>query len=270
MSVLTAPATTTDTLAALAGGDGLAGAINALDDGIATNITAIALNAAIASPTFTGTVTIPTLKLGSTTITSSGAELNILDGVTSTAAELNILDGVTADKDEINFLDGSTAGTAVASKAVVLNATKDFNFGTGDVSATDITATGDVITDEIKASTADTPVKFSNSTYQVPVAYTPAGAATAILDVSNSNIHSITMPAGNITIAISNETVGQCFLIEITQDGTGSRTVTWFSTIKWAGGSAPTLTTTASKRDTFGFRVTGADTYDAFIVGQNI
>ena len=42
--------------------------------------------------------------------------------VTSTAAELNILDGVTADKDEINVLDEVTAGTATASKAVVLDA----------------------------------------------------------------------------------------------------------------------------------------------------
>jgi len=78
------------------------------------------------------------------------------------------------------------------------------------------------------------------------------------------------MPAGDITIAISNETDGQYFAIDITQDGTGSRTVTWMSTVKWAGGSAPTLTTTASKRDSFGFKCTGADTYDGFVIGQNI
>ena len=102
------------------------------------------------------------------------------------------------------------------------------------------------------------------------VAYTPSAAATATLDVSAGDIHSITMPAGNITIDISNETTGQCFLIEITQDAIGSRTVTWFSTIRWSGGTAPTLTTTASKRDTFGFRVTGSNTYDGFIVGQNV
>ena len=77
------------------------------------------------------------------------------------------------------------------------------------------------------------------------------------------------MPAGPATIAVSNETAGQCFVVEITQDGTGSRTVTWFSTIKWAGGSAPTLTTTASKTDSFGFRVTGTDQYLGYVIGQN-
>ena len=100
--------------------------------------------------------------------------------------------------------------------------------------------------------------------------YTPAGAATASLDLTDGNIHKITMPAGNITIACTGEVTGQCFIIELTQDGTGSRTVTWFDTIKWADGSAPTLTTTASKKDTFGFRVTGADTYDGYVVGQNL
>ena len=100
--------------------------------------------------------------------------------------------------------------------------------------------------------------------------YTPAGGATATLDCSLAGRHLITMPAGNITIALSNVTTGQYIQVEITQDGGGSRTVTWFSTIKWAGGVAPTLTTTASKRDVLGFICTGTDTYDGYIIGQNI
>jgi len=48
--------------------------------------------------------------------------------VSSTAAELNILDGATVVVGEINYLDlGSTAvGTAIASKAVVLDSNKDY------------------------------------------------------------------------------------------------------------------------------------------------
>ena len=74
-------------------------------------------------------------------VTSTAAELNILDGVTSTAAELNALDGITSNVDELNALDGITAvvgelnaldigstavGTAVASKAVILDSNKDY------------------------------------------------------------------------------------------------------------------------------------------------
>ena len=77
--------------------------------------TAQALQAPIASPTFTGTATIPTASITSLTfngvaITATGAELNILAGVTSTAAELNILNGVTASTTEINYLVGVTSG----------------------------------------------------------------------------------------------------------------------------------------------------------------
>ena len=64
------------------------------------------------------TFNIPASKLaiGGTAVTSTAAELNILDGVTSTAAELNIMDGVTATAAEINLIDGGTARgtTAIA------------------------------------------------------------------------------------------------------------------------------------------------------------
>ena len=43
-----------------------------------------------------GTLETDALSIASTTVTSTAAELNILDGVTSTATELNIMDGDTA------------------------------------------------------------------------------------------------------------------------------------------------------------------------------
>jgi hypothetical protein len=52
------------------------------------------------------------LAINGTAITSTAAELNILDGVTSTASELNILDGVTATATELNIMDGNTSATS--------------------------------------------------------------------------------------------------------------------------------------------------------------
>ncbi len=74
--------------------------------------TAIATKANTAGATLTGTTTYETLNDGTTALTSTVAELNILDGVTSTAAELNILDGVTSTAAELNILDGVTSTTA--------------------------------------------------------------------------------------------------------------------------------------------------------------
>lgn len=128
-------------------------------------------------------------------------------------------------------------------------------------------------TDTLTNKTLTTPTitkPVMDATNPTAQTYSPAIAGTATLDLSLANQHRITMPAGNITIALSNDTNAQIFTVSILQDGTGSRTVTWFSTIRWAGGTVPTLTTTASKRDQFIFIRTGASTYDGFIVGQNI
>ena len=81
-----------------------------------------------------GTFNIPTDKLAinGTAVTSTAAELNILDGVTATATELNLIDGVTATTAELNILDGVTAtaselnlldgGTSVGSSITLADA----------------------------------------------------------------------------------------------------------------------------------------------------
>ena len=114
------------------------GELNALDLGSTAVGTAIASKAVILDSnkdytglrnvTATGEVSMGTLDIGGTNVTSTAAELNILDGVTATAAEINTLDGVTAVVGELNALDlGSTAvGTAIASKAVILDSNKDY------------------------------------------------------------------------------------------------------------------------------------------------
>lgn len=61
------------------------------------------------------------LKYAGTAITSTASEINALDGITSTVSELNILDGVTATAAELNYNDITAAGTAQASKSVVLD-----------------------------------------------------------------------------------------------------------------------------------------------------
>lgn len=100
---------------------------------------------------------------------------------------------------------------------------------------------------------------------------TASDGATITFDLGTGAYrkHKVTL-GGNRTLALSNVGTGQAFIIALTQDGSGSRTVTWFSTIRWADGSAPTLTTTANKRDVLGFIQTGENTYDGFVVGQNL
>ena len=74
-------------------------------------------------------------------VTSTAAELNILDGVTSTAAELNILDRVTSTAAELNLVDGSSAGTIVNSKSVIYGSSGEVNATTLQIAGSSITST---------------------------------------------------------------------------------------------------------------------------------
>ena len=88
-------------------------------------------------------------------------------------------------------------------------------------------------------------------------------ASTITLDLGASVHHSVTL-AHNTTFADpSNEVVGQSGSIIITQDGTGSRTAAWNSAWKWAGGEAPTLTTTANAVDRIDYLVIAAGNINA-------
>lgn len=60
---------------------------------------------------------------------------------------------------------------------------------------------------------------------------------------------------------------GPCnVVLKLIQDATGGRTVTWPATVKWAGGSAPTLTATANKIDIISFYFDGTSYYGASIL----
>lgn len=69
-------------------------------------------------------------------------------------------------------------------------------------------------------------------------------------DVNLGGYLKLVMGAGNTTLANPSNTFdgGSC-VVEVVQDGTGSRLVTWGANFVFAGGTAPTLTTTANKRD---------------------
>ena len=59
------------------------------------------------------------------------------------------------------------------------------------------------------------------------------------------------------------------FTLIVTQDGTGSRTISWPSEVDWGSATAPTLTTTAAGVDVFVFTtVDGGSRWYGFTAGQ--
>lgn len=98
---------------------------------------------------------------------------------------------------------------------------------------------------------------------------TATDGATVTFDLTTYKKQRVTL-GGDRTLALSNVSSGDSFIISLGQDGTGSRTVTWFSTIRWDNGVVPVLTSTASKIDVFGFLQVGTNQYLGFTVGQNL
>ena len=140
------------------------------------------------------------------------------------------------------------------------------NAATGN--APSITATGGDTNIDLNIGAKGTGlIKETTARYQDVV--TATDGATVTFDLSDGNYQKVTL-GGNRTLALSNVKVGQFFVLDLVQDATGSRTVTWFTTIKWAGGAAPTLTTTASKIDTLGFVCTSSGNYQGYVIGQNL
>ena len=211
-------------------------------------------------------VGIAAASLTAMSVTSTAAELNLLDGVsglvqadftklaavTSTAAELNLLDGVSglvqadftklaavdATAAELNYLDITTLGTTAASKAVTA------------------------------ASTGV--VKFDAATQEKSAALT--SGTTVALDLNLATTFTITLAHNIGTFNWTNPAASgavSSFVLKVTQDGTAGRTIAWPSGVDWAAATAPTLSAAAGNVDVFVFFTSDAGTtWYGFTAGQ--
>lgn len=92
--------------------------------------------------------------------------------------------------------------------------------------------------------------------------------ATITPNFNSSNHFSVTL-GGNRTLANpTNLTAGQSGVIVVTQDGTGSRTLSYGSNYKFVSGAAPTLTTTASAVDVLAYYVESSSRITVRFIGD--
>ena len=156
--------------------------------------------------------------------------------ISSTPEELNILDGATVVVGEINALDlGSTAvGTAIASKAMVLDANKDYtgvrNFTlTGELDAGSLDISGDADID----GTLETDALSINGT-----AITATAAELNIMD-------GVTSTAAEINLLDGGTSVGGSITLAdadgfVVNDGGTMKTIPASDVKTYAAGSAAT------------------------------
>tara|TARA_R100000315_G_C5235348_1_gene147080 strand:- start:4403 stop:5461 length:1059 start_codon:yes stop_codon:yes gene_type:complete len=188
------------------------------------------------------------LVIGSTAVTSTAAELNILDGVTSTTAELNILDGVTSTATELNILDGVTATTA-------------------ELNYLDLATLGSTAASKVVSADANNVVRFTGGIHEEAVTVTSSSNATTVNLRDGTNfLHTLTE---NTTFTFSNPPTEACiWTLKIVQDSS-ARTITWPGTVDWPSATAPTLTATNAGVDVFVFLTNdGGTIWYGFTAGQ--
>jgi hypothetical protein len=184
-----------------------------------------------------------TLPDATGTLLISGGDLGTPSGGTLTnASGLPISTGV------------SGLGTGVAT---FLATPSSANLATA---VTDETGTGSLVFGTNPSVTNPTVTNYVETLYS-------ANTSTAItVSLANGTVQNLTL-TGNATITMPTAVAGKSFIIILSQDATGSRTVTW-STVSWPSATAPTITSTASKKDIYSFFSDGTNWYGV-TVGQN-
>lgn len=86
-------------------------------------------------------------------------------------------------------------------------------------------------------------------------------SASQNVNALNGNITALLMQSST-TVTLSNFAVG-VYILKITQGGSGSYTITWPASVKWSGGTTPTLTTTVGKTDVITLFYDGVNFYGA-------
>ncbi len=185
-------------------------------------------------------------------------------------------------------LAGSIVNTKLVNDSVTVTAGSGLsNGGEVDLGASisvDITPGGvtaamlntDVTLDEITDHGATTTNNITMGTITTSGVKTPilsgAGGGSTTFDLSTGSTFTHTLAANSTTtLAVSNVTAGQKFVVRLEQNSGGTGLVNFFNGIRWAGGNTPpTLTATVSKIDVLGFITSSSGHYEGFIIGQNV
>ena len=191
--------------------------------------------------------------------------INIAEG----CAPSGINDAIREMMSQIKDWQAGTSGdyTAVTAGGTGVGTLTGIVKGNGTSAFTAVTApSGTIVGDTDTQTLTNKTLTNPTVTNYVETPYSANSGTAITLALTNGTVQIITL-TGNATITMPTATSGKSFIMYLKQDATGSRTVTW-STVKWAGGTAPTITSTASRQDILSFFADGTNWYGV-VVGQN-
>jgi len=277
-----------------ASGNFSAGTVTAALTGNASTATALQTARAINGTNFDGTAAI-TVTAAAGTLTGATLASNVLASSLTSVGTLATLTVTAAIVGSVTGSSGSTTGNAATATALAtsrningtafngtanITVTADASTLTSATLASGVTASSLTSVGSLAALTMAGTVSMADNvigrprftdyaeTYSAPT----ISSGTLTLNIENGNVFRVSLNANITTLTISNPsgTGNACsFTLIFDADGT-ARTVTWPAAVKWPGGTAPTLTSTASRSDMFVFYTNNAGTaYYAMTAAQN-
>lgn len=194
-----------------------------------------------------------------TTAIAAKADQTALDA-TNTNVSANAT--AIASKAEQSAL-GTTNANVAANTAAIADKADQSALATTDIN---VAANATAIAAKADQTALDTTnANVGTNTTAIATKATPPGLAVDAdsganhsFDLSASRTHKLTLTA-NCTLSFSGQVDGESYTIVLVQDATGGRTVTWPSSVKWEGGSPPTLATPAASVDMVVLRFDGSD-----------
>jgi len=162
-----------------------------------------------------------------------------LDGIAASATNVTNNNQLTNGAGYITSADGGNAATLDS-----IDSSQFLRSDTGDTASGLLTISGGMT--------------FASDTKCTANIASLTDGSTITINFTTGIHHAVTL-GGNRTLAANNEgsAVGQCGSIFITQDGTGSRTLSYSSDYKFVGGTAPTLSTAANAVDRIDYVIRG-------------
>lgn len=160
---------------------------------------------------------------------------------------------------------GNVSGAQIVADPTVAAALAGAGAVTSVVGATGAVTGAQIVADTTVAAALAAKAPLVESVNTVAT----SGAAQTIPDPSTTSLNRITLTAA-CTLTFPTATAGKSFTLVLVQDATGSRTVTWPASAKWAGGTAPTLTTTAAAVDYLTFVCVDGSTWAGFVAGLDV
>lgn len=214
---------------------------------VAATVTAI--HTYNATPIFTTGITV---SAGGVTVSAGGITVTGNSTITGT---LSGLTGLTVASGGLTVSAGGAAITGDSTITGNLTVTDTLTYGTISVPAGSVTAgTFDTGNYTINGTLTATSVLASGGQMRATRATQTGAGGTVSFSAANHVRHTMT---GNGTLTLSGGVAGGVYTLEVLQDGTGGRTVTWSGAV-WPANSTPVVTSTANRKDVYTFFFDGS------------